>query len=366
MPQMSDIAMNSTQPAPAHARSPLVLTAPFSTGRPDRSPRRRRGQSGCARAKRGEPRFSDSRTPGRHDGRTSGQPSRAQQPSGRSSCSVQTNVDAAPRGTTSKCRCRAPPRPVCRTSTRRGGVPPGDHHRVEHADAPAAGQRQPGARRQPAAQPLRPAPSTVPDVGGEHPLALPLPVDQRRPHLLRRRLDVHAHDQLRHRVLLVVGGRRPGSSSALVGPRRLPLCGRPDAAAPRRATISASRSSRACGELLEQPVDLGHPVAAEGHRDAQRPDVVPGDRPVVGQLDRRAVQLGRAAGSPRGPAAPRRRGTAARRRPARRRRRRGSRAPQASTGTGGPGRAHAAAAVARPPGGVGGLDDGDRPRRRRR
>ena len=37
---------------------------------------------------------------------------------------------------------------------------------------------------------------------------------------------------------------------------------------------------------LEEPVDLAHAVAAEGHRDPQRPHVIRGDGVVVGQLDR--------------------------------------------------------------------------------
>src|SRR3954451_19678836 len=47
------------------------------------------------------------------------------------------------------------------------------------------------------------------------------------------------------------------------------------------------------GELFEQPVDLAHAVAPEGHRDPQGPNVVGGDGTVVGQLDRRPVELGR-------------------------------------------------------------------------
>src|SRR4051812_43035762 len=50
------------------------------------------------------------------------------------------------------------------------------------------------------------------------------------------------------------------------------------------------------GELVQQPVDLGHAVPAEGHRDPERPHVVARARPVLGQLHGRTVQLGRRLG----------------------------------------------------------------------
>src|SRR3954447_16058000 len=46
------------------------------------------------------------------------------------------------------------------------------------------------------------------------------------------------------------------------------------------------------GELLDQPVHLGHAVAAEDRGDPQCPDVVRGHRTGVGHLHRRAFQLG--------------------------------------------------------------------------
>ena len=188
----------------------------------------------------------------------------------------------------------------------------------------------------------RPSADECPDPGAEHPLALPVPVGRRRPGALdgaatstssRRRPD-------RRRVTGRVGevtrpGRGAGSSRTAgparpgrasvparalgTGPARRAPCGRrharhrrgsavrgrgPRAAGSRPVVLGRQRldvqhrASRAIsrsgvdllGEPVEHPVDLVHPVAAQRHRQLQRPQVVAGASRSSGSSTGRAVR----------------------------------------------------------------------------
>src|SRR3954453_1840146 len=96
-----------------------------------------------------------------------------------------------------------------------GRIPLRDDHRVQDPDVPAAGKRQPGPGGQPAVQALRRS-ADGPDVGGQHPLTLALPVGEYGPRPLRRGVDVDALDELRH------AGAPPRRSRRLRRPARSP------------------------------------------------------------------------------------------------------------------------------------------------
>ena len=150
MPQITDMARNSAQPrrlTPRPARlirhRRIFADAPRGAGRPTATGRRRRrsasASGGCRTARTAGPGTSRPRPGSRRAG---------------SSRSVQTNVECSPRGSISKMPGPADePAGVLHLDQPRR-LPLRDDHRVEDADVPAAGQRQPGARGQPAVQPL--------------------------------------------------------------------------------------------------------------------------------------------------------------------------------------------------------------------